>query len=227
MRRKYNYRYVATSEAGFVQQIVRCVAKGYRYYTFGQVRRGKTPEQIDQVLLTKFGIAKSPSARSRAKQRGEANIQYLRYGEFWVMMATKGRHHWKEEHTDNEGKPEYYDFREKALEVGSYAISSRPDGQNQARYRVRVVLNREAYKAIRALYLDRAKHWSVERIGEALRRDIRKLLPYRPIRVQLIELIRQMNKVRKPKGYERIPYKELEVPSVVYSVSVFDDQEAA
>lgn len=227
MGRKYRYRYVATSEAGFVQQIVRCVAKGYRYYTVGRVRRGKAPEQVDQVLLTKFGIERSPSARARAKQRGEANIQYLRYGDLWVMMATKGKHHWKEEHTDNTGKPEYHDFRNKALEVGNYAISSRLDGQNQAKYRVRVVLNRAAYKELRALYLDRAKHWSVQNLGEALRRDVRQLLPYRPIRVQLIELIRQMNKVRKPKGYERIPYKELEVASVVYSVSVFEEQEAA
>ena len=168
MARHYNYRYEVMSEEALVQQVVNLVAKGYRYYTFGRVKRSKSVEHIDRVLLAKFGIAKSPSARARAKARGEANVMYLRCADFWVMLATKGRHVWKDEHVGADGKPQYFDFREKALEIGRYAVSSREDGMCRGRYRVRVVLNREAYKELKALYLERAKHWQVERIGDCL-----------------------------------------------------------
>jgi len=233
MGRKYNYRYIASSEAGFVQQVVRCVSKGYCYYVFGTVGQGKSAVKIDQKLLGKFDIAKSPSARCRAKQRGEANVQYIRFENFWLMMCTaKGRHHWKDEHTDAEGNPTYFDFRDKALEVGRYAIALRRDGQDKQKYRVRVALNLEAYKDLRAFYFEKGKHWSVERLADSLRREVKGLLAYRPIRVQMIELVRQINKRRRVQGFDRVPYRALEVPSCVYSVTVFEepaelDQEAA
>lgn len=228
---KQPYRYEAKSLAGFVQQLVRYAGSGYRYYVVGEVRRGKAPEAVDRSLLAKFDIAKSPQQRARAKQRGEANVQYIRFQDVWVMMVTPGRHDWFDTHSEV-GKRKYKDLKEGApLRAGPYSIQLSLDGTLKAgepkRYRVRVSLNEKAYKELRALYLDRAVHWSVEKLAESFGREGRKYLPYRRVREQLVEIVRQVNKRRKVHGYEQVPYGSLNVPAVVRSVPVFEEKEAA
>lgn len=55
-----SYRHETDFFAGLVQQTVRYVGKGYRYYVVGEIpkRRQDNPEQIDAVLLHKFDIEK-------------------------------------------------------------------------------------------------------------------------------------------------------------------------
>src|SRR3954463_15579288 len=87
------YRCVATSLEGFVQQLaVAYIAHGYYFYVTGFVPEGKDPEAIDRKLLDKYGIRLSKFSRYRRKALGQASIQYLRFERFFVLIATHGKH---------------------------------------------------------------------------------------------------------------------------------------
>ena len=53
---------------------------------------GKDPLAVDAKLIAKYGIAVSESTRARRKKAGQANLQYLRFERFFVVLATKGTH---------------------------------------------------------------------------------------------------------------------------------------
>src|SRR5436190_10227923 len=87
------YRCVATSVAGFVQQLaVNYVTHGYWRYVSGFLPEGKDLARIDEKLVDKYGIEVSVWARARRKKRGLANLQYIRHGRFFVLVATEGEH---------------------------------------------------------------------------------------------------------------------------------------
>src|SRR5688572_3638982 len=87
------YRSEATSVEGFVQQLACCYLRhGYWWYVTGVVPPGKDPLSVDRKLIAKYGIGVSESTRARRKRSGQANLQYLRHGRFFVILATKGRH---------------------------------------------------------------------------------------------------------------------------------------
>ena len=94
---KREYKYIATSRDGFIQQIVCYVRHGYVHYVKGVVKNGKEPAAIDEKLLGLYGIRQTDGQRFRRKERGLANFQYIRFGREWVMMATHGEK--KEFHT--------------------------------------------------------------------------------------------------------------------------------
>ena len=87
------YRAEATSLEGFVQQIACCYLRhGYWFYVTGHIPTAKDARVIDQRLIEKYGIGVSESTRARRKRLGQANLQYLRLGRTFVILATKGQH---------------------------------------------------------------------------------------------------------------------------------------
>ena len=87
------YRYLATSVSGFVQQLaVSYLTNGYWFYVLGEVPEGKSPEAIDEKLLLKYGVERSKWANARAWKRGEAKVHYLRYARVFVLVATHDVH---------------------------------------------------------------------------------------------------------------------------------------
>ena len=67
--RLMQYRAVATSVEGFVQQIACCYLRhGYWFYVTGRIPAGKDPLAVDEKLIAKYGIAVSESTRARRKQ---------------------------------------------------------------------------------------------------------------------------------------------------------------
>src|SRR5687768_12978047 len=92
------YRCEATSVEGFVQQIACCYLRhGYWWYVTGRIPEDKDPRLTDAKLIRKYRIAISESTRGRRKKLGKANLQYLRYGQFFVLLATAGKHKFKDE----------------------------------------------------------------------------------------------------------------------------------
>src|SRR5580658_8259322 len=88
-----SYRCVATSVAGFVQQLaVAYVANGYYYYVMGRIPPHKEPEKTDRKILEAYEIAVSKWTRSRRKREGHAGVHYLRYQRFFVIIANHGVH---------------------------------------------------------------------------------------------------------------------------------------
>jgi hypothetical protein len=87
------YRCQAASALGFIQ-ILACnyLPHGYWFYVTGQVPGGKDPQTVDQKILAKYGITLSRQQRARRKLAGQANLHYVRYDDFFVILATPGRH---------------------------------------------------------------------------------------------------------------------------------------
>ena len=115
------YRYVATSVAGFVQQLaVGYIAHGYYFYVRGWIPETKDPANTDQKILAQYGIAISKWTRNRRKKEGQANVQYLRHGHFYVILATHGDHPFFAAE-----RKQIRDFRRSPLHFMGYSIGCR------------------------------------------------------------------------------------------------------
>src|SRR4051794_1656045 len=115
------YRCEARTPEGFVQQLaVSYIANGYWFYVAGVIPETKDPRAVDEKLVRKYGIDISKFTRARRKRAGMANMQYIRFERFFVLIATHGRHRFfEEEH------PAIRDIRERPVKFASYAVSYR------------------------------------------------------------------------------------------------------
>ncbi|HEX8204395.1 MAG TPA: hypothetical protein VF590_28205 [Isosphaeraceae bacterium] len=185
------YRCRATTLEGFIQQLaVGYVSRGYVFYVTGRVPERKEPDAVDRQLVAKYGIAVSKWARARRKRAGYANLQYLRFERFFVLLATPGRHPFFE----HEAKL-IRDCRETPIKFGGYAV-----GCSGRLARVRI--ERGQYSLLRAYFSDLA----LRRPAPTLERMIATLPfePYAAVYRQLWGLVRAVNQIRKAAGYAPI-----------------------
>jgi len=203
------YRHVTTSPTGFVQLLAsNYLPYGYWFYVTGRIPPDKDPNVIDEKLLTKYGIELSRQQRARRKQRGEANLHYLRHERDFVILATHGRHRFFAEEVENVRDIRRYPlrFQDYSLTVRRGEFLKRERGDSTAtpdgRYRVRVTIHRESYRLWRANLLEQAVHRSLEH----LRWEFWNLPvePYAPIRKQMLGLLRLVNAKRAAMGYEKL-----------------------
>lgn len=199
------YRCVATSLTGFVQQIATAyLPYGYWFYVTGTVPLGKDPAAVDAKLLERYGIALSRSARVRRKQAGLANLHYLRFDRFFVLLATHGRHHFFAAEANN-----LRDIRKSPLVIGGYSIAYKrgnyrrmqpgqtvPEPDHKWHSRVRIA--REPFRDLKARLLEGALSWPAERLARELYNV--PFEPYAPVRQQLRTLLRAINRRRATAG---------------------------
>lgn len=186
------YRCEATSRAAFVQQLAASyLANGYYFYVSGTIPLGKDARQVDEKLIARYEIDISKYVRFRRKQRGLANLHYLRYGRFFLLLASHGEHRF---FTD-EGR-QVRDVRRKPIRCFGYSIG---------------VYNERVSVRIGAVTLQRLERWFMAR---ALRRDagsIARLFsrlyfePYRPVRKQLWRLLKRINDARHAASLSLVP----------------------
>jgi len=184
-----DYRFEVRSIEGLIQQLaVGYVARGYWFYVTGVVPAGKDPRIVDEKLIEKYGVALSPSARSRRKRAGMANLQYVRFENFFVLLATMGRHRFFEEEAKT-----IRDVRESPIKFAGYSISYR-GGHAHVRIEQNVFNELKAYLV----------EYSLHRFRETLERSFSKLdfAAYAPVRSQLLSLLRAVNAKRRSAGYE-------------------------
>ncbi len=191
------YRCVATSVAGFVQQLaVAYVARGYWFYVPGKIPEGKDPARTDAKIIAQYGLDMSRWTRARRKRVGQASVQYLRHGHFHVILATHGEHPF----FAAEGK-QIRDVRRCPLHFRGYVIGCRNgrDGRRHASVRI----ERERFQQMKAHFEEVAVH----RRGEDLYRELRGLPfePYAPVRDQMRILLRAVNRRRKAAGLDPVP----------------------
>ena len=181
------YRCEATSVEGFVQQLaVSYVANGYWFYVTGLIPERKDARAVDAKLLHKYGIAVSKFARYRRKAAGRANVQYLRFGRFYILLATRGRH-------EIFGEERLKDCREEPIKFGSYSIGYR-DGHSH------VGIERGTYRDLKAYLLGLAAHRSREWLAGVF--SSLPFEPYAPVRRQLVTLFNRVNGVRVVAGLD-------------------------
>lgn len=191
------YRCVATSVEGFVQQLaVAYITHGYWFYVAGTIPEGKDPAVIDSKLIDRYGIAISKWARCRRKKQGLANMQYLRHGRFFVLLATKGRHEFFERE-----RATIRDVRRKSIKFAGYSIGCRKgrDGRWHAAVRIDACL----YREIESNLVEYAGRLNMRTIRTALERIPAE--QYAPVRRQLLLLHRQVNRRRAAAGLAPVP----------------------
>lgn len=203
------YRYEAKSIEGFVQILAsNYLPHGYWFYVTGRVPPGKSPEKIDQKLTQKYDIALSRQQRWRRKQEGLANLHYVRFEDFFVVLATHGRHRFFADEA-----AAVRDIRKYPLRFHGYSLSvkrgqfkKRESGESDApaddRHRVRVQIDRKTYRELSGYLLEMATRRSLEQVSAAFWKV--PFEPYAPIRKQMLSLLRRVNSKRKAMGYEPV-----------------------
>jgi len=180
------YRCRAVSLAGFIQQLaVAYVAHGYWFYARGWIPIDKDPEAIDRKLIDRYGIDVSKWERARRKRAGLANLHYLRFGRTFVLIATHGQH-----------AAVIRDIRRVPFKHGGYSVSYR-NGHASVR------IDQETYKRMKAYLVELA----LRRPADALVAELGMLPfePYAPVRRQLLNLHRAVNRARKTAGLSEVP----------------------
>lgn len=191
------YNCEAHSLAGFVQQLaVAYVAKGYRFYVTGHVPERKEAVDVDRKLVERYGIELSQWARSRRKRAGQAAVQYLRHGRFFVLIATHGKHPLFEEEAN------VRDIRKEPLKYGGYAVSFR-NSTVTGRGHASVRIEREEYLRLKSHFLELARHRTAPHLAELL--GLLPFEPYAPVRRQLLNILRAVNRERLAAGFEPLP----------------------
>jgi hypothetical protein len=192
MAENFIYRCEATSVEGFIQQLaVSYVRNGYFFYVTGRVRESLDPGDVDRTLIGKYGIDVSKFTRARRKRGGLANIHYLRHGRFFVLLATTGKHVFFGEEANL-----VRDVRREPIKYEGYAVSCRAG-------RACVRIDRGTELNLKAYFEDIATKTTAASIARQLRRL--PFQPYAPVRQQLLDMLRSVNRARKAAGLEQVP----------------------
>jgi hypothetical protein len=140
--------------------------------------------------------------RARNKQLGRANLQYIRHGQFFALLATKGEHHFFQEEAT-----QIRDIRRRPLRYAGYSISYRRRGRTRKgepdpKWHAHVEIDRERYKELKAWLVEISTKRSTEFLTEVL--SNLPYEPYAPVRRQKLNLLRSVNKSLDRSNEERI-----------------------
>ncbi len=204
------YRCVASSPEGLVQQVAVCYLRhGYWWYVTGRIPNGKDPDAVDHKLIAKYDIALTDRQRAHRKQRGLANMQYIRYGDWFLLLATAGHHPFKQHE-----RKQIRDCRRHPIKFDGYSLSYRrsgitPTGGAAPKWHACVRIDTQTYKLLKAFFLDRACH----RTAETLTTDFARIpyARYAPVRRQLLTILRGVNDARDRMGYKPLPHAVLKL----------------
>jgi hypothetical protein len=177
--------------AGFIQQVaVSYIRTGHFFYVCDTLRPEVDAASVDAKLIHKYGVDVTRWARALRKARGEANLQYIRYERFFLLMATHGRSLFFE----LEGES-VRDCRRQPIKFAGYSLSYR-NGHPHVRIDMQTYLGFKASMVDLALRMDKAE------IEELL--AIPRFVPYAPVRRQLLNILRDINRVRFAAGLKRV-----------------------
>ncbi len=184
--------------AGFVQQLaVSYIGRGYYFYVAGEIPAHKEPRKTDEKLLAQYGINMSKWAKARRKKAGQANVQYLRFGRFYVLIATHGSHPFFEEEAKR-----LKDIRETPIRFAGYSIGLRRAWGGGA-WHPSVRIELERYREVKAHFESIAVHRSVENLCQEF--SALTFEAYAPVRNQLYMVLRAVNRRREAAGFEAVP----------------------
>src|SRR5690606_33138740 len=96
--------------------------------------------------------------------------------------------------------------------------------ERDMKWHVRVQLDAETYEGLKSYFLNIATH----RQADFLAREFSELpfQPYRPVREQLFQVLRAVNRARQAAGYQRIPVSVIRYKRRVARVFVTATEEA-
>ena len=212
--RRKQYRCLATTPEGLVQQVaVSYLRHGYWFYVSGRVKPGKDPAKLDRKLLAKYGIDINERQRADRKRRGLANMQYIRHGNWFLLLATEGHHAFKQQE-----RKQFRDCRRHPIKFEGYSISYRrspitPKGGGEPKWHSCVRIDGPTYKQLKSYFLNRATH----RNAKTLAHDFARVpfARYAPVRRQLLNILRSVNKARSKQRFDELPPTALKLRRVI------------
>ena len=185
------YRYEATSVEGFVQQLAVCYLRnGYWFYVLGEVPAGKDPRAVDDKLLARYAVCQSKWAKARARRKGAAKVQYLRFRQTFLMVATHGDHPFFAAEREN-----IFDARERPVRFYGYSVGYK-DGHPHVR------IASPQYRELAEAFLSAALTTTAEVLAARFRGL--PFEPYGPVKVQLRRLLTRVNEIRRAAGLTRV-----------------------
>lgn len=209
------YKYLCGSENGFVQQLaVAYVNHGYWFYVTGIVPQNKNAVLVDGKLMEKYNVAISKWARARRKRQGLANVHYLRHRQFFVLIATKGRHEFFEQEGDA-----IKDIRREPIVYAGYSIGYRRGVDRK--YHASVRIHPKQYNLLKSHLVEIATRRSADEISQCLRGL--PVEPYAPVRRQMLNILRAMNRQRQNAGLEPVAMEALRLRRRI--LKPFSDEE--
>lgn len=194
------YRCIASSPEGLVQQVAVCYLRhGYWWYVTGRIPKDKDPASVDRKLIDKYEIDQTDRQRAYRKKRGLANMQYIRYGHWFLLLATAGHHPFKQQERNR-----IRDCRRHPIKFEGYSISYRrsgvtPEGGGPVKWHSCVRIDPWTYRELRAFLVERACRSSVEN----LTKDFANVpfARFAPVRRQLLGVLRAVNAARGRQGF--------------------------
>ncbi len=206
-------RHVIASIDGMVAILVNLISKGYRYYFTGTIGDPAKWLVRDSRMLDYYDADLPKWTRERRRRRGEANFRYLRFDDWFVVLATEGTatRFWQED------RHRVRDVRNIPIRFKGYSISYRQGGwkdrrlwadrlvrERDMKWHVRVQLDAETYAGVKAYFLNIATHRQADFLASEFL-DLH-FQPYRPVREQLLAILRAVNRERHLAGFQRIPF---------------------
>ena len=194
------YRCEAVSIPGFIQQVaVAYIANGYRFYVTGCIPPVKDLKAIDEKLIQRYEIDCSKWVRWRRKNRGLANVQYLRYRRFFILLASQGPHEFFRRET------QVQDIRRKPIQCFGYSVGCYQGRRGSWHPSVRI--ERALFQALKKEFLECATSESFESLY--WRFAHLPFEPYSPVRRQLLMLLASVNRARAQAAVEVLPFEAL------------------
>ncbi len=206
--------------------------------------RGLTPQEIDCRQIVQFNANLPKRARSYQRELGNASVRYIRFGADYWLFWTHGKSKVFERYIRDGELLFNDFRKDRALRFHGYNISlsrrgyekktegerrahraekarriaagedyrNMPKGRRHERWKARVKIGEERYRMIEAELLGLATHRSAQYLAMRLR--CVEFLPYAPVRQQLFQIVKKVNKARKQAGknyellsWECIPYR--------------------
>lgn len=132
--------YIAKSFGDFLRRIAyNYLSYGYHRYVLNEIPEGKDLEAIDRKLLFNYQIRFNRSERFNRKDKGKANVAYVRYKRLFILMATDGVH-------DKFDKHVVQSFRESPLYLDGYSIGLKNN-------KPWIIIEPKRYKGVRKFLL--------------------------------------------------------------------------
>lgn len=115
---------------------------GYYRYAVREIPKGKDLASIDRKMMDAYGVTSCRMKRLRQRREGQASVQYVRFQQTFILMATDGTH-------ETFAKIRSFDVRSAPLHFRSYSVGLFCD-------RVSVRVAKEVWGKVVAYQLARA-----------------------------------------------------------------------
>lgn len=185
--------YLAHSTAELIEWVVKdYIPKGYYFYAPGLTPHDDDPVEFDREILDQIEASKW----ALHGQKGQADVQYLRFNRLFLIAATEGFLSFLPDQAER-----IKDIRKTSLGIDGHEINCLRSRGGKCRASVRI--HPEYFAAMMEKYVRLAATSSAEDLGIYLLRLGRALYP--TVREELGIVLQAVNRKRKVAGLEIVP----------------------